>query len=297
MAEDLEYHATFPPNVNTEDSESRGKFSSRGGRNEPLVILLGWLGCVDKHLAKYSAIYQSKGYATIRYTAPAERHFYQPEKLKDTSLKILELIFDLGLEESPIFFHVFSNGGAVLYRHVTEIIHGPFAAEFAALNIAGCVYDSGPTKPTIASAIRAMSAAANPKASFVARLFRIVIFIIMTMLSVFFPSTWEGNRIRRTFFKALREDRARFPQLFLYSKADSVCRYKDVESLVAARGELGVNVRQVCWEDSAHCSHLLLHKEEYVRVCLRFVEDCLQNILEDSDSQDDDETESDYNVD
>ncbi len=287
MAEDLEYHATFPPNVSTEDVEGGGEFPSKGGRNEPLVILLGWVGCVDKHLAKYSAIYQSKGYATIRYTAPPEQHFYQPEKLRETSVKILELIFDLGLEDSPIFFHVFSNGGCALYRHITETVHGFFAGDLGELNIAGCVYDSCPTVPTLRSGIRAMSAS-DPKAGFFTKLIRILLFVILNFLSIFIPSTWEARKVRKTYIKALKEDLARFPQLFLYSKADKLCPWKDIEDVIAARGQLGVDVRQICWEDSAHCSHLLQYKEEYVKACHDFVDDCLQNMLDravDTDSQ------------
>ena len=283
MAEDLEYHATFPPNISTEEIEGGGEFAARSGRTEPLVILLGWVGCVDKHLAKYSAIYQSKGYATIRYTAPPEQHFYKTEKLQETAVKILELIFDLGLEESPIFFHLFSNGGCALYRHITETVHGPFAPEFAALNIAGCVYDSCPTKPTIASGIRAMSAS-DPKAGLFTKLARIILFVVLNLLSVFVPSTWEARKIRKTYIKALKEDRSRSPQLYLYSKADAVCPWQDVEDVIAARGELGVDVRQICWEDSEHCSHLLRHKEEYVKICHDFVDNCLENVI-DTDSQ------------
>jgi hypothetical protein len=34
----------------------------------------------------------------------------------------VELITDMSLEEHPIFFHVFSNGGAFLYQHVSLAI-------------------------------------------------------------------------------------------------------------------------------------------------------------------------------
>lgn len=34
----------------------------------------------------------------------------------------MELITDMSLEEHPIFFHVFSNGGAFLYQHVSLAI-------------------------------------------------------------------------------------------------------------------------------------------------------------------------------
>jgi hypothetical protein len=34
--------------------------------------------------------------------------------------RLVELITDMSLEEHPIFFHVFSNGGAFLYQHVSQ---------------------------------------------------------------------------------------------------------------------------------------------------------------------------------
>jgi hypothetical protein len=36
--------------------------------------------------------------------------------------RLVDLITDMSLEEHPIFFHVFSNGGAILYQHVSMAI-------------------------------------------------------------------------------------------------------------------------------------------------------------------------------
>ncbi|XP_009323880.1 PREDICTED: transmembrane protein 53-like [Pygoscelis adeliae] len=41
--------------VRSENSTERGH-----GDGQPVVILLGWAGCQDKYLAKYSAIYSQK---------------------------------------------------------------------------------------------------------------------------------------------------------------------------------------------------------------------------------------------
>lgn len=38
------------------------------GTKEPVVILLGWAGCKDKHLSKYSAIYNEQVH--INYSSP-----------------------------------------------------------------------------------------------------------------------------------------------------------------------------------------------------------------------------------
>lgn len=67
-SEDIEYHITFPSPPAEESKESLDDIADvdEAGddeplRREPVVILLGWLGCDDKHLTKYGQIYQQKG--------------------------------------------------------------------------------------------------------------------------------------------------------------------------------------------------------------------------------------------
>lgn len=39
--------------------------------------------------------------------------------MKPIGEKILKLIFEMNFDSHPIFFHVFSNGGAYLYQYIT----------------------------------------------------------------------------------------------------------------------------------------------------------------------------------
>ena len=61
LSEDLDYHINFPSPVPDElycgDDEL---FNPNTALREPVVILLGWMGCQDKDLEKYSAIYEHK---------------------------------------------------------------------------------------------------------------------------------------------------------------------------------------------------------------------------------------------
>ena len=68
-----EYHITFPYPLPTVVSADGCKIASDGNlsrkktdttRKEPIVILLGWAGCIDKILAAYSAIYNENGCVT-----------------------------------------------------------------------------------------------------------------------------------------------------------------------------------------------------------------------------------------
>lgn len=42
---------------------------------DPVVYLLGWTGATDKHLAKYSEIYEKEGFITLRYITPSHVPF------------------------------------------------------------------------------------------------------------------------------------------------------------------------------------------------------------------------------
>lgn len=64
--DDLEYDITFPAPRSLEDDEEDddvdllNDFVVTGETKEPVIILIGWAGCKDQYLAKYSKIYQHK---------------------------------------------------------------------------------------------------------------------------------------------------------------------------------------------------------------------------------------------
>lgn len=55
----LEYFIKFPP-PNMDFAEYDFNFLS-DEINTPVVLLLGWAGCQDKYLMKYSKIYEDRG--------------------------------------------------------------------------------------------------------------------------------------------------------------------------------------------------------------------------------------------
>lgn len=60
----LEYFIKFPTPNFRNDSESAAESDYVFVYNEtnvPIVILLGWAGCQDKYLMKYSKIYEDRG--------------------------------------------------------------------------------------------------------------------------------------------------------------------------------------------------------------------------------------------
>lgn len=59
----LEYFIKFP-SANTREcfvEENSNGFSLSNTKAVPIVLLLGWAGCQDRYLMKYSKIYEEKG--------------------------------------------------------------------------------------------------------------------------------------------------------------------------------------------------------------------------------------------
>ena len=62
--EDWEYYLSFPTPVPASDGAPDVTDSSIDFfdfESEPVVILLGWAGCEDRYLAKYSSFYENAG--------------------------------------------------------------------------------------------------------------------------------------------------------------------------------------------------------------------------------------------
>lgn len=67
--DDFEYDITFPtPRTGRLDDAAQSvadledlEFDEDYNGLEPVVFLLGWAGCKDKYLAKYSEFYEQKG--------------------------------------------------------------------------------------------------------------------------------------------------------------------------------------------------------------------------------------------
>ncbi|XP_041752070.1 transmembrane protein 53 isoform X2 [Coregonus clupeaformis] len=248
------------------------------GTNEPVVILLGWAGCRDKHLAKYSSIYNEQGCVTICYTAPLKTVFISEsfgyKELSNTAHKLLEILYDYEVENSPIFFHVFSNGGFMLYRYIVELLHNH--KQFSTLCIVGAVVDSAPGSGNVRGALRALTDTLGPKINVMLRyvllaLFAVTVFLLRVVL---YPVT---KYIHKDHYDAIRECPPTWPHLYLYSRADRVIRNSDVELMVKALKEKGVSVESFDFKTPAHVSHFRDFPEEYSKRCLAFLTNCMKD--------------------
>ncbi|XP_029474589.1 transmembrane protein 53 [Rhinatrema bivittatum] len=242
----------------------------------PVVILLGWGGCKDPYLAKYSDIYRNQGCTVIRYTSPWMSAFFSESLGRRTlrlyAKKLLELLFDYEIDKSPIFFHVFSNNGMMMYRYIVQLLH--CHRQFCMLKVVGTVFDSGPGNRNVLGSIRALNTVLISQTNFLFRMVILLVFIIVVVVFriVLYPFT---RFLHESHYDAMKKDYSTWPHLYLYSKADKIISAQDIEEMVQARRMRGQRIEVVVFTKSEHVNHLREHPAKYIEACTCFLMSCL----------------------
>nr|XP_056700770.1 transmembrane protein 53 [Euleptes europaea] len=246
--------------------------------NLPVVILLGWAGCRDQYLMKYSTIYLKKGCIVIRYTAPWRLVFFSEsmgiKSLQKLAKKLLELLFDYEMDTRPLLFHVFSNGGVMLYRYIVELLHTH--QQFQHLRVVGTVFDSAPGRKNLKGGLRALSVVLGSTNVYV-KYFLLLTFavLVVTLRILLYPLT---RFVHENHYDAMLRQPSSWPELYLYSKADGVILASDVETMIEARRQHRVPVKAVDFVTSAHVSHFRAYPALYVTHCTSFMYSCLGSL-------------------
>lgn len=278
----LEYFIKFPTphfKKEIESAESDFVFVYKE-TNVPIVMLLGWAGCQDRYLMKYSKIYEDRGLITVRYTAPVETLFWKRTAMKPIGEKILKLIHDMNFDSHPLIFHIFSNGGAYLYQHISLAIR----KNKNPIQIRGMIFDSAPGERRMLGLFRAVTAIygrEKRKCNCLAAVFITLTLSFMWFVEetyTAFKSLFMKTEPSQTNpFNDLKNEPNQFPQLFMYSKGDVVIPYEDIENFAKYREQRGVDVSKICFEDAEHVKIYTKYPQQYIHCVCSFINNCLAN--------------------
>lgn len=217
-----------------------------------------------------------QGCIVIRYTAPWHMVFFSESlgipSLRVIAHKLLELLFDYEIEREPLLFHVFSNAGVMLYRYVLELLQTH--QRFRHLHVVGTIFDSSPGDSNLVGALRALATILEHRPA-VLRLSLLAVFALVIILFHFLFAPFTAL-FHTHFYDRLQDSGSRWPELYLYSKADEVVSARDVERMVEARLAHQVLVRSVDFVSSAHVSHLRDYPTYYTSLCVDFMHNCVQ---------------------
>ncbi|XP_034100832.1 transmembrane protein 53 [Drosophila albomicans] len=271
----LEYFIKFPKP--TGDNDFVLVSGNEEHNNVPIVMLLGWAGCQDRYLMKYSKIYEERGLITVRYTAPVDTLFWKRSEMIPIGEKILKLIQDMNFDAHPLIFHIFSNGGAYLYQHINLAVR----KHKSPLQVRGVIFDSAPGERRMLGLYRAITAiyGREKRCNCLTALAITLTLSIMWFLEetyVAFKSLFcKSTPVHASPFCELKNETNKYPQLFLYSKGDVVIPYRDVEKFIRLRQDQGIDVSSVCFEDAEHVKIYTKYPNEYVQCVCNFIRSCM----------------------
>ncbi|XP_017474860.1 PREDICTED: transmembrane protein 53 [Rhagoletis zephyria] len=277
----LEYFIKFPTMNYRSDAMDNGDSDFvfvYNDSNVPIVMLLGWAGCQDRYLMKYSKIYEDRGLITVRYTAPVDTLFWKRTAMVPIGEKILKLMYDMNFDTHPVIVHIFSNGGAYLYQHISLAMR----KHRTPIQIRGMIFDSAPGERRVLGLYRAVGAIYGKERK---KCHCITALIITLTLSIMWFVEETFAAFKSLFFKTepaqtnpfsdLKNEATQFPQLFVYSKGDVVIPHQDIEKFIKVRQERGVDVSAACFEDAEHVKIYTKYPSQYIHCVCSFINNCL----------------------
>lgn len=248
-----------------------------------VVLLFGWLGAEDRHLAKYAAMWTGLGALSVRATAPsADVMLGRSASLLALGFAVLEAAAAAlaAAPDAPLVVHTFSNGGSFVWEQLRRVasIEAPAIEEFQCsaaerANIAVVrarlkaeIFDSTPCYLHLLGGVRAIGTAVPHP---VPRLLLQAVFFAYAAVGKLLLDSRPAEFWRHWFRPALQDSSllaAAVRQLFIYSPLDELCDVDQLEVLVAARG-----ARSLRFEDTGHVSHYKAHPKEYAAACAAVV--------------------------
>jgi Eukaryotic protein of unknown function (DUF829) len=266
-------------------------------RSHDFIIFCPWLGATPKHIAKYAVLLtRIAPNARILLLPSTLGTLFSPlfvvRKAMQPAVSVVQSILKsggTGSDAARIFVYCFSNGGCF---NLIRLLRALRATRGVPLAVDGMVLDSCPGQGTYAAGVRAMELSL-PKAG--GRLVRWPIMMIVraafAMLALLMRLGWKhpigimreellkrqlligaatgnGGEFGNEKSPGRRErqlggDSTGVRARYIFSKADGLVRWHDVQSHIDAARTCGWTVDKVLFEDSAHCAHYLKHPEAY----------------------------------
>ncbi|KAL3270879.1 hypothetical protein HHI36_021394 [Cryptolaemus montrouzieri] len=236
-----EHSVTYPLQdfvYNKLDGEIDDQIIVNKEKNIPVVILHGWAGCTDNYLRYYSKIYEDRGLITIRYVCPVKYIFFENNSMIRIGEEMVEPLEKGNFEDRPIIFHILSNGGAYQYEVYTKALKkGPFIKQ-----VKGVILDSVPARRSVIALYKAIKP--NVKSGYfqIPRCASLTAYCASKRyLEMKYAELLKKECVQMNPFENLKNEVNKWPQHFIYSTADKIIPYQNVEKFMRHRKSLGID--------------------------------------------------------
>jgi hypothetical protein len=258
----------YVPSSNPSTTTITTPTSTTISQDPSLILLFTWTGALPAHIVKYTTHYQTL-YPTspiLLITTTIADLIYRRSTTKQRNLTpaIYHLFTDSLSSNAPssILVHCFSEGGS---HKAIQFARTYLQHTGAKLPVSALILDSTPGHPRyfrLASAFK-KSLPQNP---IIRSLGMVAAYSILASLFAAYAVTSPSANIITKTRNALNDDRiwdAKAPRCYLYSKADSLISWRDIEEHGLEAEKIGARAELVRFEGSAHCAHMRGDEERY----------------------------------
>lgn len=265
-------------------------YTPENPRNGELVIICTWLGANEKHIAKFTSLYQKIApearILLIQSAVPIliSSYAYQRNVIQPAVAVVQERLLECGQQipyqihkssstsgvkaQPKMILHMFSNGGT---NTATQLLIVLRERNQFPLPLAGILCDSCPAKGTYWRSYHAM-VLSLPK-DIVSRIVGTAAChaILISLYSwIACGNENPASLQRRTLLDAETVQlggpgEAPGRICYLFSKEDTMCQWEDIECHAQDAKKLNWQVEELIFEGSAHCAHLRKDEQRYFK--------------------------------
>ena len=164
-----------------------------------------------------------------------------------------------------LLLHIFSGGGIVVFPQLLDEHKKPNSLLTSKLLPAGVIFDSGPADFAFRPGIEAAKLVYKQGG------YNIFTYSLASSLGVL-TDLAIGSKKRASRQTALEDTQLlQIPQLYLHSKADTVCPPETVWEVMEGQKAKGRKVDSHCWDDTEHVRLFSKHPEEYTERIVDFI--------------------------
>ncbi|KAK0203742.1 hypothetical protein DFS33DRAFT_827786 [Desarmillaria ectypa] len=254
-------------------------------RSPNIILVCGWMGAQLRHIHKYTKVYEQlfPGASQILIrnrpsffwsTENSRRKVIAPavealEALGMTSPQSPSLVMNPSSAEPPrILVHSFSNGGAYSLITLGKIMasRGSFSSLESFRPPCAIVLDSSPGGSGLSNAIHAFTTLIkNPIMRTAAKVLVCLLYVYGFFVGPFIGRRTALQKVRDGLYnpRVLPWVDERTPRLYVYSKADDMVPWDQIQQHAERTESLGWDVRTEVFEDSPHVAHAKTHPKRY----------------------------------
>lgn len=231
--------------------------------DKPLVILFTWLMAKHKHVQKFVDIYLKEDFDVLRISVTPWQLLWPTKGSQLVATEVLKFLENNYIDR-PCILHGFSVGGYLWSEAMVQMSSEKERYKPVIDKIVGQIWDSAADITELPIGVPTAVFPRNPKMQ--NALSQYIIYHLKTFDKV---ATRHYVRASQMFHTNL----IRSPALVFVSKTDPIGAIKS--NLQAKESWEGMDMKVIwqCWDESPHVGHFQKHKDEYIAVWMKFLED------------------------